>query len=78
MRKAGLVVGQTLELMRAAIAPGITTNDLNNIAIKNLAANGAKSNFLNYHGFPAVIYVPQSMMKLSMESQMIARLKMAI
>ena len=55
MRKAGLVVGQTLELMRAAIAPGITTNDLNNIAIKNLAANGAKSNFLNYHGFPAVI-----------------------
>jgi methionyl aminopeptidase len=55
MRKAGLVVGQTLELMRAAITPGITTNDLNNIAIKNLAANGAKSNFLNYHGFPAVI-----------------------
>ena len=55
MRKAGLVVGQTLELMRAAIAPGVTTNDLNNIAIKNLAANGAKSNFLNYHGFPAVI-----------------------
>jgi methionyl aminopeptidase len=55
MRKAGLVVGQTLELMKNAIAPGVTTNDLNQIAIKNLAANGAKSNFLNYHGFPAVI-----------------------
>jgi len=55
MRKAGLIVGQTLELMREAITPGITTNDLNQIAIKNLAAHGAKSNFLNYHGFPAVI-----------------------
>jgi methionyl aminopeptidase len=55
MRKAGLVVAQTLELMREAIAPGVTTNQLNEIAIKNLAANGAKSNFLNYHGFPAVI-----------------------
>jgi methionyl aminopeptidase len=55
MRKAGLVVGETLELMREAIEPGITTNQLNEIAIKNLAAKGAKSNFLNYHGFPAVI-----------------------
>ena len=55
MRKAGLVVAQSLKLMREAIVPGITTNDLNNIAIKNLAANNAKSNFLNYHGFPAVI-----------------------
>ena len=36
MRKAGLVVGQTLELMKNAIAPGVTTNDLNDIAIKNL------------------------------------------
>ena len=55
MRKAGLVVAQTLDLMRSAIVPGATTNDLNNIAIKNLAAHNAKSNFLNYHGFPAVI-----------------------
>ena len=55
MRKAGLVVAQTHDLMRAAIVPGVTTNDLNEIAIKNLAANNAKSNFLNYHGFPAVI-----------------------
>ena len=55
MRKAGLVVAQSLELMRAAIVPGVTTNDLNKIAIKILADNNAKSNFLNYHGFPAVI-----------------------
>ena len=55
MRRAGLVVGETLELMREAIKPGITTNHLNEIAVKNLKANKAKPNFLNYHGYPAVI-----------------------
>ena len=55
MRRAGLVVGETLGLMREAIKPGITTNHLNEIAVKNLKANKAKPNFLNYHGFPAVI-----------------------
>jgi methionyl aminopeptidase len=55
MRRAGLVVGETLELMREAIKPGITTNHLNEIAVKNLKSNKAKPNFLNYHGYPAVI-----------------------
>ena len=55
MRRAGLVVAEAHELMRAAIVPGVTTNDLNKIAIEHLAARKAKSNFLNYHGFPAVI-----------------------
>jgi methionyl aminopeptidase len=55
MRKAGLVVGETLILIREAIKEGVTTNDLNEIAVKNLAANKAKPNFLNYHGYPAVI-----------------------
>ena len=55
MRKAGLVVGETLILIREAIKEGVTTSDLNEIAVKNLAANKAKPNFLNYHGYPAVI-----------------------
>lgn len=55
MRKAGLVVGDTLNLIRAAIKEGVTTNQLNEIAVKNLAAHKAKPNFLNYHGYPAVI-----------------------
>lgn len=55
MRKAGLVVAEALELIRAEITPGTTTNHLNEIAVKHLKKMNAKSNFLNYHGYPAVI-----------------------
>jgi len=55
MRRAGLVVAETLELVKAAIEPGISTNHLNEIAVKHLKKSNAKSNFLNYHGYPAVI-----------------------
>ena len=41
MRKAGLVVGETLILIREAIKEGVNTNDLNEIAVKILAANKA-------------------------------------
>jgi methionyl aminopeptidase len=43
------------EATRAAIRPGVTTMQLNEIAAEVLAKRGARSNFLNYHGFPAVI-----------------------
>jgi methionyl aminopeptidase len=33
----------------------MTTLELNEIAVANLAKHGAKSSFLGYHGFPAVI-----------------------
>jgi len=55
MRKAGLVVADTLKLIEQSAQIGMTTLDLNEIAIKNLAKHGAKSSFLGYHGFPAVI-----------------------
>ena len=55
MRAAGLVVGETLQLMKAAVADGITTNDLDQIAVANLKKHGATPSFLNYHGFPKVI-----------------------
>jgi methionyl aminopeptidase len=55
MRKAGLVVYEGLEAVRAAIEPGVTTSHLNEIAVKVLKKKNAKSNFLNYHGYPAVI-----------------------
>jgi methionyl aminopeptidase len=55
MRKAGKVVAEIHEVTRAAIRPGITTMDLNNLAVDVLAKRNARSNFLNYHGFPAVI-----------------------
>ncbi len=55
MRKAGRVVAEIHEATRAAIRPGVTTAEINEVAADVLANRGARSNFLNYHGFPAVI-----------------------
>ena len=55
MRKAGKVVAEMHERVRAAIRPGVTTMELNNVAAEVIERRGARSNFLNYHGFPAVI-----------------------
>lgn len=55
MRKAGRVVAEILEKTRAAIRPGATTLDIDAVARGIIEARGARSNFLNYHGFPAVI-----------------------
>ncbi|MCL2394333.1 MAG: type I methionyl aminopeptidase [Acidimicrobiaceae bacterium] len=55
MRRAGRVVAEMHEATRAAIRPGVTTADLDRVARDVLDRRGAKSNFLNYHGFPAVI-----------------------
>jgi len=55
MRKAGKVVAEMHEVTRAALRPGVTTAQLNDLAAEVLERRGARSNFLNYHGFPAVI-----------------------
>jgi methionyl aminopeptidase len=55
MREAGLVVGETLELLRGSVRPGITTRHLDRIAEAHIRARGATPNFLHYHGFPATI-----------------------
>ena len=57
MRRAGLVVAEIHQLIRAAVAPGMTTDALDAIAAAHIKRSGATSNFLNYHGFPAVICV---------------------
>ena len=41
--------------IRAAIRPGVTTLALDAIGREVIEARGARSNFLGYHGFPAVI-----------------------
>jgi methionyl aminopeptidase len=62
MRLAGRVVAEMHEATRAAIAPGVTTAQLNAVAAEVIERRGARSNFLNYHGFPAVICTsPNSM-----------------
>jgi len=55
MRRAGRVVAEMLDACEAAARPGATTGDLDRVAREVLARRGAKSNFLDYHGYPAVI-----------------------
>jgi methionyl aminopeptidase len=55
MRRAGQVVAEMHEATRAAARPGVTTAALDGVAREVLERRGARSNFLNYHGFPAVI-----------------------
>ncbi|HSB84672.1 MAG TPA: type I methionyl aminopeptidase, partial [Ilumatobacteraceae bacterium] len=55
MRAAGRVVAEMHEAIRAKARPGVTTLELDRVAREVLAARGATSNFLGYHGFPATI-----------------------
>ncbi|HUQ38890.1 MAG TPA: type I methionyl aminopeptidase [Acidimicrobiales bacterium] len=55
MRKAGRVVAEMHEATREFIKPGVTTLEIDRVAREVLDKRGARSNFLNYHGFPAVI-----------------------
>ncbi len=55
MRRAGRVVAEMLEECERAAKPGATTADLDLIARDVLDRRAARSNFLHYHGYPAVI-----------------------
>jgi len=55
MRRAGKVVAEMHHDIRAALRPGVTTADLDRVGRAVLERRGAQSNFLNYHGYPAVI-----------------------
>ena len=48
MRVAGLLVGETLELLRAAVRPGVTTGELDKIAEDNIRSHGGVPSFLGY------------------------------
>src|SRR3954447_25266120 len=55
MRKAGRVVAEMHEECIRAAVPGATTLQVDAVAREVLARRDARSNFLGYHGFPAVI-----------------------
>ncbi|MCX4389434.1 type I methionyl aminopeptidase [Micromonospora peucetia] len=55
MRAAGLVVAEALRRMREAVAPGVSTADLDAIAESTIREAGAAPSFKGYHGFPASI-----------------------
>jgi len=54
-RVAGLLVGQTLELLRGQVRAGISTGELDAIAEDNIRSSGATPSFKGYHGFPGSI-----------------------
>jgi len=55
MRAAGRVVAEMHDEIRAALRPGVTTDALDLIGRRVIERRGATSNFLGYHGYPAVI-----------------------
>jgi methionyl aminopeptidase len=55
MRRAGRVVAEMHQATRAAARPGVTTAEIDQAARRVLERRGAASNFLHYHGYPAVI-----------------------
>jgi methionyl aminopeptidase len=55
MRDAGLVLSRALDEAVAAVRVGVTTTELNDVFEAVLREEGATSNFLGYHGFPASI-----------------------
>jgi len=61
MRAAGSVVARTLQVVGDAVAPGVSTAELDALAHDTIRAEGATSNFLGYGaesgvpGFPGVI-----------------------
>ncbi len=55
MREAGRLVGEVLTALAAAVAPGVTTADLDRTAEKQIRQAGATPAFKGYHGYPATI-----------------------
>ena len=55
MQAAGEIVGRALTAVRDAAAPGVTTQDLNDVAHEVITSAGAVPSFLGYEGFPASV-----------------------
>jgi methionyl aminopeptidase len=55
MREAGRLVGEVLTALSAAVAPGVSTADLDDLAEKMILGAGAVPAFKGYHGYPATI-----------------------
>ena len=55
MRRAGKVVADTLDALREALEPGISTAELDAVAEKVIRDAGASPSFKGYRGFPASI-----------------------
>jgi len=57
MRQAGKIVAIVLKILKAEVRPGITTEELDAIALKEVTRLGARPSFKGYHDYPANICV---------------------
>jgi len=57
MREAGRVAAEVLRVCREAVAPGVTTADIDDLCLKTAHAMGAESSTLGYCGFPGSLCV---------------------
>ncbi len=55
MRRAGLIVAETLHELRKMVEPGVTTRQLDSVAEKKIRSTGAYPTFKGYRKFPASI-----------------------
>lgn len=55
MRAAGLVVAKALASVTAAVRPGVSTGELDDLAFQIIRDAGAVPSFLGYHDYPATI-----------------------
>jgi len=55
LRINGEITSKALAEVGKAVAPGVTTNELNRVAETFIRDNGAVPNFLGYDGYPAAI-----------------------
>ncbi len=55
MRLACKITGEVLKELEKHIKPGVTTKQLDKIALNYIVSRGAKPSFLNYNGFPGSI-----------------------
>lgn len=55
MRHSGRIVRQVLDTVRQAVAPGVTTMDLERVAERKIRDLGAKPAFKGYYDYPCVL-----------------------
>jgi methionyl aminopeptidase len=55
MRRSGQIVRQVLETVRALVAPGVSTMDLERVAEEKIQELGAKPAFKGYYDYPCVL-----------------------
>jgi methionyl aminopeptidase len=57
MREVGRIVARVLEVLSGQLRPGMRTIELDEIAAREVAKQGARPSFKGYHGFPANLCV---------------------